>query len=106
VGEDIGLKTSTAFVPPELAVALFRPTETLSALEAEETRLEAERALKKKQRPKDRVELKKIEAKLKGVSDKIAILEDGDGGQGKLKASTQFDVWGFGAVMYEMLCGR
>jgi hypothetical protein len=106
VGEEIGLKTSTAFVPPELAVALFRPTETLSALLAEETQLEADQALKQKQRPKDRVELKKIEAKLKGVRDKIAILEDGDEGQSKLKASTEFDVWGFGAVMYEMLCGR
>jgi hypothetical protein len=111
VGEEIGLKTSTAFVPPELAAILFRPTETLDDLVAEVTQLEEEQAIRKEQTPKDRApedwaKLKEISCKLQILGDKIAILQDTDDGESKLRARTEFDVWGFGAVMYEMLCGR
>jgi hypothetical protein len=93
-------------VPPELAATLFRPTETLADLLTAETKLEAQQALEEKQVPKDRVKLKEIMAQLQSLRDKIAILENGDNTEGKLKADTKFDVLGFGAVMYEMLCGR
>lgn len=106
IGKKIGLKTSTAFVPPELAATLFRPTESLEELLADETRLEAESALEQKQTKKDRGKMKEIATQLQILSDKIAMLEKGETATEELRGSDKFDVWGFGAVMYEMLCKR
>jgi serine/threonine protein kinase len=108
VGEVIGLKTSTAFVPPELAALLFRPKESLGELEMELKQNERERdALKESDADKDvdevdrlsgrNIELRRIIKRQKGGAFATPTI---------LQASDAFDVWSFGVVMYEMLCKR
>jgi serine/threonine protein kinase len=105
VGEEIGLKTSTAFVPPELAALLFRSKESLADLEKElKQNKEERRALMDVDEDENSEALHDLFRRNMELSRAIKQLKAG--GLKKVISSGSFDVWSFGVVMYEMLCKR
>ncbi len=97
MGEQVGVKTSTAFVPPELAAILFKPTkESIDEIKSQ---------LAEKTRQYDQAAASNDRAKQRSLDQEIQLLESQQNGQGAvdaLDADPSFDVWSFGAVLYEV----
>ncbi len=104
VGEQVGVKTSTAFVPPELAAIIFAPTASLENLQAQLQALFTQ----KKQASDDDDEDKQIALfqNIRTLRSRISQLQKGQGAADKLAAKPSFDVWSYGCVLYEVYVTR
>jgi hypothetical protein len=105
VGELVGVKTSTAFVPPELAAVLFKPKENI-----DEIIVLFKSQLVKKEREKDETyaadpygdKFDALQESCKRLWRQIVALEKDHGPADKLAGKPSFDVWSFGQVLYEV----
>jgi hypothetical protein len=104
VGEQVGVKTSTAFVPPELAAIIFKPTASLENLQVQLQALLAQ----KKQASDDGDEDKEssLLQHIRTLRIHISQLQKGLGAADKLASKPSFDVWSFGCVLYEVYTPR
>ncbi len=110
----MGVKTSTAFVPPELAAIIFKPTASLDELKAQlhtQTTLSLQKTLlvqKSDDEDDDterdllQVELDKVAEAIKGLRSQISQKKKNQGSSGELLATAKFDVWSFGQVLFEV----
>ncbi len=96
----MGVKTSTAFVPPELAAIIFKPAVSLEQLQAQLQALLAQ----KKQASDDGDEDKEssLLQNIKTLRSQISQKEEGQISSGDLLATAKFDVWSFGQVLFEV----
>jgi serine/threonine protein kinase len=107
VGGEIGLKTSTAFIAPELAAALYHKQESRADLELELKQNKQQRNEEEELVIQDLGKLDRLNARNSEIGLALQQLRlYGSMIPQKPLASTKFDVWSFGVVMYEMLCNR
>ncbi len=101
----MGEKTSTAFVPPELAAIIFAPTASLEKLQAQLQTLSAQT---KQPSDNDDDEDKQIALfqNKKKLKSQISQLQKGQGAADNLASKPSFDVWSYGCVLYEVYATR
>ncbi len=101
----MGVKTSTAFVPPELAAIIFKPKENIDEIKSQ---------LDTKQREKDDAyaadpygtKFDVLQESCKRLHFQIVALQTGQSAADKLTSKPSFDVWSYGCVLYEVYVTR
>jgi serine/threonine protein kinase len=96
-------KPSSAFVPPELAAALFLPTESAASLEERLVQVNKDKETAAAAGEDDLED--SLSAERKTLKAQIEQLKSGADRKQTLLASAAFDVWSFGVVMFEMCTG-
>jgi serine/threonine protein kinase len=104
VGAPLGAKkSSSAFIPPELAAIIFLPKEDKEVLEEKLAKVVADLNMALSAAEFEKVG--KLGAKVATLKAQIDQLISGADEKDTLPASAAFDVWSFGVVMFEMCTG-